>query len=474
MAATQVSTEKRDALPPLSAGPYARRMDVIVIVATFGGLLFGYDTGVINGALKPMVAELGLTSTTEGMVTSFLLIGAAIGAMVAGRVNDLIGRRKTLIGLSIVFLVGTLGCVFTPGLVVMLASRFVLGLAVGGASVTVPVYLAELAPAERRGRLSGRNELAIVVGQFLAFVINAVIANVWGHHEGVWRYMLAICAIPAICLFFGMLKMPESPRWLVSKNRDEEALDVLKQVRPQDRALAELGEVRRVADEDAKLERGGWADLKIGWIRKLVIAGTGLAIVQQLTGINSVMYYGTQLLEDAGFEGDIAITANIANGVMSVGGTVLCLYIIDKFPRRKLMLFGLIGTTVMHLLTAIVSSAVPEGPGRAVATMITICLFVLCMQTCLNMPVWVALSEMFPLRIRGFAIGLAVFGMWIVNAMITFLFPILVEAINLSGVYAIFAVLGALSWFFTFRTLPETRGKSLEVLEEEFSQGKFF
>lgn len=472
MATTHLA--ERSTLPPLTAGPYMRRLDVIAVIATFGGLLFGYDTGVINGALDPMKEDLGLTSVTEGMVTSFLLIGAAFGALFAGRINDRIGRKPTLTALSIVFLVGTLGCVFAPSFAVILPARFILGLAVGGASVTVPVYLAELAPAERRGRLSGRNELAIVVGQFLAFVINAIIANVWGDHPGVWRYMLAICAIPAICLFFGMMRMPESPRWLIANNRDAEALDVLMQIRPEDRARAEIAEVRALADEDVESTKGGWADLRTPWIRKLVIAGTGLAIVQQLAGVNAVMYYGTQLLKDAGFSGDVAITANIANGVLSVGGTFLCLIIIDKFPRRKLMLFGLAATTTMHTVTAIVSVAVPEGTARAVATMISICLFIGFMQTCLNMPVWVALSEMFPLRIRGFAIGLAVFGMWVVNAMVTFAFPILVEKINLSGVYAIFAVLGLASWIFTKKTLPETRGASLESLEENFSQGKFF
>lgn len=167
------------ALPPLIAGPHQRRLDQIAVVATFGGLLFGYDTGVINGALEPMKADLGLTTVTEGAVTATLLVGAAVGALIGGRVNDNLGRKKALTIVAVIFFVGTLGGVFAPNLTIMLPSRFVLGFAVGAASVTVPVYLAELAPTERRGTLSGRNELAIVVGQMLAFIINAIIANVW-------------------------------------------------------------------------------------------------------------------------------------------------------------------------------------------------------------------------------------------------------------------------------------------------------
>ena len=249
-------------LPPLTAGPHQRRLDLVTIVATFGGLLFGYDTGVINGALEPMKADLGLTATGEGLITSTLLAGAAIGALVCGKLNDTLGRKKTLIILAVLFFVGTLGGVFAPNLEVMIPSRVILGFAVGGASVTVPVYLAELAPTERRGSLAGRGELAIVVGQMLAFIMNAIIGNVWGDHEGVWRYMLAVAALPAIALFVGMMSMPESPRWLISKGRHDEALAVLLQVRSEERARAEMEEVEFLAAEEEEAHMGGWSDLR--------------------------------------------------------------------------------------------------------------------------------------------------------------------------------------------------------------------
>lgn len=219
-----------DATPaptPASAGAddasaaVSRRLRVITIIATFGGLLFGYDTGVINGALPYMTEDLGLTPVTEGMVTSSLLLGAALGAVTGGRLSDARGRRRAILLLAVLFFIGALGCTLAPTTAVMIVARFVLGLAVGGASVTVPVYLAEVSPAERRGALVTRNELMIVSGQLLAFTSNAIIAQVGGESGGVWRWMLVIATLPAVVLWFGMLVMPESPRWLASQSRRE-------------------------------------------------------------------------------------------------------------------------------------------------------------------------------------------------------------------------------------------------------------
>lgn len=284
-------------LPPNEPGPHSKRLGMIAVVATFGGLLFGYDTGVVNGALKPMKEDLGLTPFTEGFVVSALVIGAAFGALIGGRLSDRFGRRHNILMLAGVFAFGTLGCVFSPTWEVLGAFRFILGIAVGGASVTVPVYLAEVAPFEKRGSLVTRNEVMIVSGQFAAFVINAIIFNVWGEHSAVWRFMLLIAVLPAFALFIGMLRMPESPRWLSSQGRDDDALAVLHQVRSPRRAEAEMAEVHQLAEEEEKAQTGGWTDLAVPWIRRLVFIGIGLGIVQQVTGINSIMYYGTQLLE---------------------------------------------------------------------------------------------------------------------------------------------------------------------------------
>jgi MFS transporter, SP family, major inositol transporter len=461
-------------LPPLMAGPHQRRLDLIAIVATFGGLLFGYDTGVINGALEPMKADLGLTATGEGLVTSTLLLGAAIGALVCGKLNDTLGRKRTLVILAVLFFVGTLGGVFAPSLEMMIPSRVILGFAVGGASVTVPVYLAELAPTERRGSLAGRGELAIVIGQMLAFIMNAIIGNVWGEHEGVWRYMLAVAALPAIALFVGMMSMPESPRWLISKGRHDEALAVLLQVRSEERARAEMEEVEYLAAEEEEAHMGGWKDLAVPWIRRIFIAGIGVAIFQQATGINSIMYYGTQVLERAGFSASAALIANVANGVLAVIGSAICLFfLMDRVPRRKLIIGGFMATTTCHALIVISSYLLPEGLMKAFVILFFMVSFVFCMQLALNIPVWVIISEMFPLRLRGLGMGVCVLCLWVANAIIAFLFPIIVEAIRIEGAFLVFVVLGLIAIAFLKVFLPETKDRSLEELEERFAEGNF-
>jgi sugar porter (SP) family MFS transporter len=459
------------ALPPLLPGPHLRRLDVITVVATFGGLLFGYDTGVINGALDPMVADLGLTPATEGLVASSLLVGAAIGALLCGRLADRVGRRRTLVVLAVVFFAGALGSVVAPSFEVMAATRFVLGLAVGGASVTVPVYLAELAPTERRGAITGRNEIAIVVGQLAAFVINAVIGTVWSDHAGVWRYMLAVQAVPAVALFVGMLRMPESPRWLLSRGRDDDALAVLRQVRDPGRAAAELVEVRTlVAHEraDAVRGQGGWSELRLAWVRRLVLIGVGVAVVNQLGGINAVMYYGTQLLRESGFSGDVALVANVLNGVFSVFGMLIGLRLINRVTRRGLLLVGLTGIIASHLMIALCSAAIPEGTARSVAVTAFLVLFVGFNQSSVGLVCWVILAELFPLRVRGFAIGLCVFWNWAANAVISGFFPSVVAGIGVNGTFLLFAAVNVLSWLFVRFVLPETRDRSLEQLEEDF------
>ncbi|OUD04631.1 sugar porter family MFS transporter [Streptomyces swartbergensis] len=461
-------------LPPLRPGPHQRRMDVVAVVATFGGLLFGYDTGVLNGALEPMKQDLALNSVTEGLVVSSLLIGAAIGSLVVGRMSDSLGRKKTLTILATIFLVGTLGTVFAPTLGIMIPARLVLGFAVGGASVAVPVYLSELAPTERRGTLGGRNELAIVVGQMLAFVFNAVIAGLWGHHEGVWRYMLAVCALPAIALFLGMLRMPETPRWLISKGRHDEALAVLMQVRTKDRARAEMAEVEHLAEEEVEAQTGGITDLAIPWVRRIMLAAVIIAVAQQFTGINSVMYYGTELLQIAGFSDNAAPIANVSLGVMAVIGGSICLFVlIDRIPRRKIIITGLVGTTLCHGLIVLASALLPDGKFRASTILALVALLVLVIQITLNVPVWVCLSELFPLRMRGFGMGVSVLVLWLANALVAQSFPTLVSIGGITGTYGTFFVLGAIFSFLTWKTLPNTSGRSLEELEESFMQGDF-
>jgi len=458
-------------LPPLGVGPHLSRLGLVAVVATFGGLLFGYDTGVINGALAPMTRFFGLTPFTEGLVTSILLVGAAVGAVLGGRLSDKFGRRNNILLLALIFFVGTLGCVFAPNLGVMVVSRFILGLAVGGASVTVPVYLAEVAPTERRGSMVTRNELMIVIGQFSAFVINAVIGNIWGEEDGIWRYMLAIAALPAVALFIGMLRMPESPRWLIGQGRDSDALAVLKQLRSPERAVAEIAEVHRLAALDTEEHSGGWRDLRTPWVRRIILIGVGLAVAQQVTGINSVMYYGTQLLTEAGFSASGALIANTANGALSLLGVILGFTLIRKFNRRTLLITGFIGTTTAHLLIGFASMALPDGLGRAYAILALTVLFVFMTQATIAPIVWLMLAEIFPIKIRGFGLGISLFCLWMANFLIGLSFPTVVASFGISVTFFGFAILGLVSLVFVITSVPETRGRSLEEVEVQTITG---
>ena len=454
-------------LPPLTAGPHSKRLGLVAVVATFGGLLFGYDTGVINGALEPMKDDLGLTSATEGFVVSILIFGAAIGALIGGRLADRYGRRSNILMLACIFAIGTLGCVLSPTWQVLAFFRFILGLAVGGASATVPVYLAEVSPVETRGSMVTRNEVMIVSGQFAAFVINAIIFNIWGEHDGVWRWMLLVAVLPAFALFFGMLKMPESPRWLTSQDRNDEALGVLKQIRSDERAEAEMDEVHRLAEEEKEAQTGGWADLAVPWIRRLVIIGIGLGVFQQFTGINSIMYYGSQLLEDAGFSAKAAIIANTANGLFSVLGITVGILLMNKVNRRTMLLVGFGLTTFFHLLVGLSAKFLPDNDIKPYFILLFVILFVFCMQATIGPLVWLLLAEIFPLKIRSFAMGVCVFCLWMANALVAFGFPPMVDAVGIASSFFVFAALGVLALIFIYTMVPETRGVSLEEFEEE-------
>ncbi|MBC1212245.1 sugar porter family MFS transporter [Listeria booriae] len=443
---------------------------LIAIISTFGGLLFGYDTGVINGALPYMskAGQLNLTPAGEGIVASSLLFGAAFGAVFGGRLSDRNGRRKNLLMLAVVFFVATLGCTFAPNMAVMVVFRVILGLAVGGASVTVPTYLAEMSPTERRGRMVTQNELMIVTGQLLAFTFNAIIGTTLGEDGNVWRYMLVIATIPAVVLWFGMLILPESPRWLASKGKIGDALRVLQQIREQNVAETELTEIKDNITAEAALDKATFKDLSVKWVRRILFIGLGIAVVQQITGVNSIMYYGTEILRDAGFGTEAALIGNIANGVISVLATFLGIYLLGKIGRRPMLITGLIGTTSALLLIGILSMLLQGTEALPYVVLSLTVTFLAFQQGAISPVTWLMLSEIFPQRLRGIGMGTTVFCLWITNFLVGFSFPILLAHVGLSITFFMFAVLGVFAILFVKKYLPETKGHSLEQIEYYF------
>lgn len=441
----------------------------LTVISTLGGLLFGYDTGVISGALLYMRDDLGLTDTTEGLVVSSLLFpGAAFGALLGGKLADALGRKGSLLVCAGLFLFGALICAIAPNVPIMTAGRILLGFGVGAAAVTCPLYLAEMAPVDRRGRMVTINELMIVTGQFLAFAMNALLDAVI-EDANVWRWMLGVATVPAVALFVGMFFLPDSPRWYAVRGRLDESRRVLELGRAPAEAAEEYDVIATHAQRDLNEDKGAaMRDLRAyPWMRRILWIGCGLATVQQATGINTVNYYAPTILQSTGLGASASLVLTITVGVVAIIGTVLGIVLIGYFNRRPLLLTGFTGVAAGHAVVAL-AFLLPQSTLRSYLILAAMLIVVFFVQTFIGTLVWLLLSEIFPMTIRGFAMGIAVFVLWTVNAAISFVFPPLVEALGSTPTFALFAAINVGSWFFAKKFAPETRGRTLEELEDDF------
>ncbi|MGK2320984.1 sugar porter family MFS transporter [Gordonia rhizosphera] len=443
-----------------------RFLTKLTVIATLGGLLFGYDTGVISGALLYMKDDLALTSFSEAMVVSSLLFpGAAFGALFGGRIADRLGRKRTLLLCGAIFLVGALACALAPSVAPMVVARIILGFGVGAAAVTCPLYLAEMAPADRRGRMVTINELMIVTGQMLAFATNAALDH-FIKDPHVWRIMLAVAAIPAVTLLIGMLVLPDSPRWYAFKGRMDDARSVLGMSRTPAEAAAEYDVIVHHTHHMLSSTRSPLTIIRdVPWIRRIVLIGCGLAIVQQATGINTVNYYAPTILEQSGLGVSAALVATIAVGVTSVVTTIIGIVLLGYIGRRAMLLTGFAGVAASQAALAL-AFVLPESMMRSYVILACMVAFVAFVQMFIGTCVWLLLSEIFPLNVRGFAMGIAVFVLWCTNALISFVFPLLNSALGSTGTFGLFVLVNVASWIFVYRSVPETKGTTLEELEE--------
>lgn len=442
---------------------------VVYFFGALGGMLFGYDTGVISGAILFIVEDLALTPFLEGLVVSSLLLGAAVGAGSAGPLSDRLGRRNLILIAAVVFSIGAVGAALAPNVGVLVLFRVVLGLAVGAAALIVPLYLSEIAPTEIRGAISSLNQLMITVGILLAFVVNALLAE-----SGAWRWMLGIALVPSLVLLVGMYFMPETPRWLVSRGRDSDARDVLMRSRSEREAEDEIREIKEVERE----EEGGLSELTASWVRPALIVAIGLAVFQQIIGINTIIYYAPTTLTNVGYGNAAAIYANLIIGAINVLMTLVAIRLIDRAGRKPLLLGGLVGMTtslvVLGLSTLLLSE--PSSPTDTVAVITLLCLagFIISFAITWGPTVWVMLPEVLPLRIRGTAMGAAIFLHWIANFIISQTFPILLASVGPGITFLGYAVIAVLAFVFVSAFVTETKGRSLEQIEEDLRQKTSF
>jgi sugar porter (SP) family MFS transporter len=434
-------------------------------VTALGGLLFGYDTGVVSGALLFVKKDFGgLSSFQEELITSLLLVGAVVGALLAGRVADLIGRRLTVLITAAIFVVGVLLAAFTPTYPVLLVARIVIGLAVGSASMVVPLYIGEVVPPRVRGGLVSLNQLAITAGILVSYLIDYGLSG-----SANWRLMFGLAAIPAVLLFAGMLFQKESPHWLIRQDRIDEARNVLKRVRNDDDDID--GEIRDVQEVSRK--EAGVRELISPSVRPLVFVGVMLAVFQQITGINTVIYYAPTLLQGAGFGNSAALLANVVNGVVNVGMTIVAIWLLDRAGRRPLLLSGTAGMAVGMAITACAFLGGENLHGAlAIVAIIGLLVYTGSFAIGLGPVFWLLIAEIYPLRIRGAAMSVATMANWGANFVVTVSFLTLLNAISGVGVFFLFGFLTLVALAYFWRKVPETKGRSLQEIEHDLTGSK--
>ncbi|WP_068427648.1 sugar porter family MFS transporter [Piscicoccus intestinalis] len=444
----------------------------IYFFGAFGGILFGYDIGVMTGALPFLMQDWNLEGDAAGIgwITSALMLGAIFGGALSGQLSDRIGRRRSILVAAVIFAVASILLGVSPhgGLGYMIAMRWFLGLAVGAASALVPAYMAEMAPTRLRGRLSGLNQTMIVSGMLLSYLVAfglQHLSTTWA-----WRSMLAGAAVPAIILFLGVLRLPESPRFLVHKGQLDAAREVLSMIRPADAIEPELREIQRTAELESNVAaRTSWSTLFQSKYRYLVVAGVGVAAFQQFQGANAIFYYIPLIVEAASdVSADSALVWPIIQGVILVLGSLLFIAIADRFNRRALLTLGGTVMGISFILPAIIAWAMPDANPMLIVLFLSI--YVAFYSFTWAPLTWVLVGELFPLVIRGRAAGMASSFNWIGSFAVGLSFPIMTASMPQHAVFAIFGGICLLGVLFVRTRVPETRGRSLEEIEAEGSR----
>ena len=432
----------------------------LAVVAALSGFLFGFDTAVINGVLLFLQRQFALSNLQTEVAASALLVGCLIGAAGASLVGDRIGRRKSLILAAILFAVSTVGAALANTVLVFSIGRLAGGLAIGLSSVLTPVYIAEVAPARNRGRLVSMNQLAIVVGILVAYIVSWGLANLG---DTSWRWMLAVAAIPAVAFFIGLLFIPESPRWLISNRRRDDGKRVLARIYGSEQAEQQV----LLVEEAAAGEQGTWREVSAPAMRRPLIVAVGLAILCQITGINTVLYYGSIIISEhvKGETASTALMANVIIGLTNLVCTLIAIRCLDRWGRRTMLLTGSAGMTISLVLFAILYGISGISPLVVLACILCYTGF---FAFALGPIPWVVISEIFPNKIRGRAASLATSVLWTGTLVVTFTFLTMIHALGVTGTFGIYAVLCVVTFVFIWTMVPETKGKTLEQIQREW------
>ena len=430
----------------------------VTVIAAIGGLLFGFDTAIVAGATRYLKDQFALNSLQEGWAVSVVLIGCMFGAGLAGAISDRIGRKRFMLVSAVLFFISALGCAFPQNIFQFVIFRFVGGLGIGSASILAPLYIAEVSPARIRGALVSVNQMAIVTGILLAYFVNWAFAGVGPSN---WRWMYGMGALPSVVFFLLLLLVPESPRWLVKEDREEEALGVLTRVNDAATAAAEVRSIK----ETLLLEKGSLAELFRPGFRRALLIAVVLAILQQITGINAILYYAPRIFERAGFERISAIGQSTIVGFVNMLFTVVAILLVDKVGRKPLLLIAAAGMGVSQLLLG-AAFRVENLSGSAI--LLLILLYIAFFAMAMGPIVWVVMSEIFPTRMRGSAMAIATVALWIADFAVTLTFPVIADRLSETTAFWIYAVMCAIDFFFMLFLLPETKGKTLEEIERRW------
>lgn len=430
---------------------------LIFFLGALGGLLYGYDMGVISGALLFIKDDIPLNSFTEGLVVASMLIGAIFGSGASGPMSDRLGRRRVVFIIAIIYIVGALILALAPSMPVLVIGRLVIGLAVGGSTAIVPVYLSEMAPTEQRGSLSSLNQLMITIGILSSYLINYAFTPIEG-----WRWMLGLAVLPSLILLIGVAFMPESPRWLLEHKSEKAARDVMKLTFKEseiDKEIADMKEINAISEST-------WKVLKSPWLRPTLIIGSVFALLQQIIGINAIIYYAPTIFSKAGLGNATSILGTVGIGTVNVLITIVAIMIIDKIDRKRLLVIGNIGMVASLLIMAILiwTMGIQSSAWIMVACLT---LFIIFFGFTWGPVLWVMLPELFPMRARGAATGIAALVLSIGSLLVAQFFPILTEVLAVEQVFLIFAAIGVCAFIFVIKYLPETRGRSLEEIEAD-------